>query len=68
MVTWRSIGWVCTCPVGIKRGHFKHTLCMTIVRGEVDCPEEAKTVPIGRKGKWGSPSRVARPFARDDGR
>ena len=31
------------------------------------CPEEAKTVPIGRKRKRGRPSRVAGPLVRDDG-
>ena len=60
--------WVCTCPVGIKRGHCKHTLGMAIVKVEVDCPEEVKTVPIGRKRKQGSPSRVAGPLVKDDGR
>ena len=51
MVTQRSIGWVCTSLVGIKYGHCKHTLGMAIVRGEVDCLEEAKAAPIGRKRK-----------------
>ena len=67
MVTQRSTGWVCTYPVGIKQGHGKHTLGMAIVRGEVDCLEEAKAAPIGRKRKQGRPSRVAGPLARDDG-
>ena len=51
MVTKKSTGWVCTFPIGIKRCHCKHTLVMAIVRGEVDCPEEAKRVLIGRKCK-----------------
>ena len=59
---------VCTYPIGIKWGHCKHTLGMAIVRREVDCPEEVKTVPIGRKHKQGRPSRVAEPLVRDDGR
>ena len=45
----------------------KHTLGMAIVRGYVDCPEEAKTVPIGRKRKHGRPSRISGPLLRDAG-
>ena len=61
--------WVCcTCLVGIKQGHCKHTLGMAIVKGEADCPKEAKTVPIGRKRKQGRPSKVVGPLVRDDGR
>ena len=65
MVMQRSTGWVYTSLVGIKWGHCKHTLGMAIVRGEVDCPKEAKTVLIGRKWKWGRPRKVERPIVRD---
>ena len=67
MVERKRNRWFCTCPVGIKSGHCKHTLGMAIVRGCVDCPEEAKTIPIGRKRKCGRPSRISGPLVRDAG-
>ena len=67
MVERKRNRWFCTCPVGIKSGHCKHTLGMAIVRGCVDCPEEAKTIPIGRKRKRGRPSRISGPLVRDAG-
>ena len=67
MVGRKNNGWFCTCRVGIKCGHCKHTLGMAIVKGHVDCPEEAKTVPIGRKRTRGRPSRISGPLVREDG-
>ena len=63
----RSTGWFCTCPVGFRQRYCKHMLAMAIVRGEVDCLEEMKTVPIRRKCKQGRPSRLVGPLVRDNG-
>ena len=67
MVSWKGVGWVCTCLVGCKWGQRKYTLGMAIIKGDVDCLEEAKTVPIGRKGEQGRPRRVSGLLVRDDG-
>ena len=66
-VEYKTNRWFCTYPIGIKSGHCKHTLGMAILRGYVDCPEEAKTFPIGWKRKRGRPRRISRPLARDAG-
>lgn len=45
----------------------KHILGMAVITTEMDYPEESKTVPIGRKQKWGHESRVVGPPVRDYG-
>ncbi len=51
---------VCSCPVFQKQFICKHSLGMAIRLKYIRAPDEAKTVPIGRKRKRGRPSK-ARP-------
>ena len=51
---------VCSCPVFQKQLICKHSLGMAIRLKYIRAPDEAKTVPIGRKRKRGRPSK-ARP-------
>ena len=53
--------------MGLSRDIASTCLGMAFVRGEMDCLEEANTIHIKRKDKWGHPSRVLGPLVKDNG-
>ena len=56
---------LCTCPIFIKKRLCKHSLGFQIMRGDIDAPLQAKTVPLGQNRKRGRPKKASSALLRN---